>query len=81
MWEKITGIVKNKKYNIPKITMSDGPNGLRVQKDKQDNLGINESKKATCFPTLATLGNSWNRKMAYLLGKTLAEEAKKRKSI
>ncbi len=68
-----------KKYNIPKITMSDGPNGLRVQKDKQDNLGINESEKATCFPTLATLGNSWNRKIAYLLGKALAEEAKKEK--
>lgn len=68
--------VELKKHNIPKITMSDGPNGLRVQKSKADNLGINESEKATCFPTLATVGNSWNKRIAYLMGKTMAEEAK-----
>ena len=28
------------KLNIPSITMSDGPHGLRVQKTKADNLGI-----------------------------------------
>lgn len=63
------------RLNIPEIRMSDGPHGLRVQKEKADNLGINESEIATCFPTSATLANSWNRKMAYKLGNALGKEA------
>ena len=65
------------KYGIPKITMSDGPHGLRVQKTKADNLGINESEISTCFPASASLGNTWNRELIYLLGKTLGKEARK----
>ena len=65
------------KYGIPKITMSDGPHGLRVQKTKADNLGINESEISTCFPASASLGNTWNRDLVYLLGKTLGKEARK----
>ena len=44
------------KYEIPKIRMSDGPHGLRVQKTKADNLGINESEVSTCFPASSTFG-------------------------
>ena len=69
--------MKIEKYNIPSITMSDGPHGLRVQKTKADNLGINQSEVSTCFPALSTLGNSWNKEMAYKLGKAIGEEAKK----
>ena len=69
--------MKIEKYNIPSITMSDGPHGLRVQKTKADNLGINQSEISTCFPALSTLGNSWNKEMAYKLGKAIGEEAKK----
>lgn len=69
--------MKIEKYNIPSITMSDGPHGLRVQKTKVDNLGINQSEVSTCFPALSTLGNSWNKEMAYILGKAIGEEAKK----
>ena len=65
------------KHGIPKITMSDGPHGLRVQKTKADNLGINESEISTCFPASASLGNTWNRELIYLLGKTLGKEARK----
>ena len=61
--------------NIPSIRMSDGPNGLRIQRKKADNLGINESEIATCFPSLATVANSWSKESAYILGKTLGEEA------
>ena len=63
-------------YGIPKIRMSDGPHGLRVQRTKADNLGINESEVSTCFPASSTLGNSWNKEMAYQLGKALGEEAR-----
>lgn len=64
-----------KRLGIPEITMSDGPHGLRVQKTKTDNLGINESEISTCFPALSTVANSWNKRLAYKLGKTLGEEA------
>lgn len=67
------------KYNIPQIKTSDGPHGLRIQNGKADNLGINKSEKAICFPSLSTVGNSWNRKIAYLYGKTLGEEARAEK--
>lgn len=63
------------RLGIPEITMSDGPHGLRVQKTKADNLGINESEISTCFPASSTLANSWNKKLAYQFGKTLGEEA------
>lgn len=63
-------------YGIPKIRMSDGPHGLRVQRTKADNLGINESEVSTCFPASSTLGNSWNKEIAYQLGKALGEEAR-----
>ena len=31
-------------------------------------------RSATCFPASSTLGNSWNKEMAYQLGKALGEE-------
>ncbi len=63
------------RLNIPEITMSDGPHGLRVQKSGADNLGINESEISTCFPASSTIANTWNKEMAYKLGKALGEEA------
>lgn len=68
--------MKFEKYEIPAIKMSDGPHGLRVQKEKADNLGINESEVSICFPASSTLANSWDRNMAYTLGKSLGQEAK-----
>ena len=70
---------KIERFDIPNIKMSDGPHGLRVQRESTDNLGINESKVSVCFPALSTIGNSWNKELAYLLGKTLGEEAKEEK--
>lgn len=64
-----------KRLKIPSIMMSDGPNGLRVQRGKTDELGINASEESTCFPAEATLCNSWNTNLAYKMGEALAEEA------
>ncbi|WP_242949067.1 beta-glucosidase [Acetitomaculum ruminis] len=62
--------------NIPSITFSDGPNGVRKQAGKGDHLGLNDSLPSTCFPTLATLANSWNTELSFEVGKALGQEAK-----
>ena len=61
--------------NIPEIFLSDGPHGLRKQSGAADHLGLNASIPATCFPTAATMANSWNLSLGEELGRALGEEA------
>lgn len=63
------------RLNIPAVMLTDGPHGLRKQGGKADHLGLNKSLPATCFPTAATLANSWDRKLLYQVGKHLGKEA------
>ena len=49
------------RLGIPSMIMSDGPHGLRRQAGAGDHLGLNASLPATCFPTAATMANSWDR--------------------
>lgn len=65
-----------KQYGIPSIMVSDGPHGLRCQKGVSDNIGINESAPATCFPTAVTAANTFNRDLVKEEGKAIAEEAR-----
>ena len=62
-------------YGIPSMVMSDGPHGLRRQAGAGDHLGLNASLPATCFPTAATIANSWNEELGEEIGKALGEEA------
>lgn len=62
------------RLNIPSIMMADGPHGLRKQIDKSDNIGLNPSVPATCFPTLATVSCSFDRDLLKQLGKAIAHE-------
>ena len=63
-------------YGIPSMMMSDGPHGMRTQQPgKTDHLGINASMPATCFPTAATVANTWDECLVEEMGKALAEEA------
>lgn len=59
--------------DLPQITMSDGPHGLRKQNDS--NKGINDSIKATCFPTACALASSWNRRNVQAVAEGIAQEA------
>ncbi len=62
-------------YDVPSIFLSDGPHGLRRQAAKSDHLGLNASIPATCFPTAATMANSWNEELGEKMGEALGEEA------
>lgn len=64
-----------KRLGIPSVFCADGPHGIRKQAGAGDHLGLNESMPATCFPTAATIANSWNEALGEELGKALGEEA------
>ena len=64
-----------KEYGIPSIFLADGPHGVRKQAAASDHLGLNPSIPATCFPTTATMANTWNEDLGEKLGECLGEEA------
>ena len=63
------------RLSIPSIMLTDGPHGLRKQGGKADHLGLNKSIPATCFPTAATLANSWDKSLLYEVGSHIGQEA------
>lgn len=63
------------RLGIPSMYCSDGPHGIRKQAGAGDHLGLNPSLPATCFPTAATVANSWNPELGEEVGKALGEEA------
>ena len=60
---------------VPQIMLSDGPHGVRRQEGAGDQLGLGKSLKATCFPTAATMANSWDIALGEQVGECLGEEA------
>ncbi|BCN29197.1 glycoside hydrolase family 3 C-terminal domain-containing protein [Anaeromicropila herbilytica] len=63
------------RLGLASIFLSDGPHGVRKQLGEGDHLGLNESVKATCFPTAATVANSWDTELGELVGASIGEEA------
>ncbi|MBR3154482.1 MAG: glycoside hydrolase family 3 protein [Lachnospiraceae bacterium] len=63
------------KKGVPSINLSDGPHGIRKQEGAGDQLGLNGSVPATCFPTAATIANSWDPSLGEEIGRNLGEEA------
>ena len=61
---------------LPALFFSDGPHGLRKQEGVGDHLGLNASLPATCFPTAATVANSWDTVLAEEVGEALGSEAR-----
>ena len=64
-----------KKKGIPSVTLSDGPHGVRRQEGAGDQLGLGGSLPATCFPTAATIANSWDPSLGEEIGRNLGEES------
>lgn len=64
-----------KSKGVPSVMLSDGPHGVRKQEGAGDQLGLNGSVPATCFPTAATMANSWDPALGEEMGKLLGEEA------
>ncbi len=62
------------RLGIPGGHVSDGPHGLRRQPDEGDHVGIGGSVPATCFPTAAALGSSWDPDLVRRVGEALGRE-------
>lgn len=83
LWEKarmLTGMSNWETYpfargEVKSVFCADGPHGLRKQAGAADHLGLNESVKATCFPTASCLANSWDEGLLEEVGKALGQEA------
>ncbi|MFV0634268.1 glycoside hydrolase family 3 C-terminal domain-containing protein [Demequina sp.] len=60
---------------IRSLFLADGPHGVRKQTGSGDHLGIAASQPATCFPTAATVANSWDTRLAQEVGEALGAEA------
>ncbi len=57
---------------VPQVTMSDGPHGVRKVRPGKD--GKEETVPAVCFPTASAVAATWNPDLAYRMGRALAGE-------
>lgn len=64
------------RLGIPNIMVADGPHGLRKQTVSGDDVGMGLSVPATCFPTAAALGSSWDVELVRRVGAAVADEAR-----
>ncbi|RJS62970.1 beta-glucosidase [Priestia filamentosa] len=62
------------RLGIPSVMVTDGPHGLRKQKQGADHLGLFDSVPATCFPSAAGLAGSWDRNLINKVGIALGKE-------
>mgnify|MGYP004653048731 FL=1 len=63
------------RLGIPRLSMADGPHGVRKQIDGGDN-GVSKSEPATAFPTAACVASSWNPENAEKIGRAIGEECR-----
>ncbi len=59
---------------VPAIMVTDGPHGLRKQREGGDHLGLGDSVPATCFPPAVGLGSSWDVDLVRRVGQALGAE-------
>ncbi|WP_256970837.1 glycoside hydrolase family 3 C-terminal domain-containing protein [Cellulomonas iranensis] len=63
------------RHGVRALWLADGPHGVRKQVGSADHLGLNASEPATCFPTAATVANTWDVDLAERVGEALGTEA------
>jgi beta-glucosidase len=65
------------RLGIPSIMVTDGPHGLRKQREESEaHIGLEDTVPATCFPTAAALAATWNRDLIVQVGAALADECR-----
>ncbi|MDE0546626.1 glycoside hydrolase family 3 C-terminal domain-containing protein [Microbacterium sp. C7(2022)] len=62
------------RVGVPSLMVTDGPHGLRKQREGGDHLGLGDSVPATCFPPAVGLGSSWDVELVERVGQALGVE-------
>ena len=60
---------------VPSLRFADGPSGLRIEAGDGTRSEMGNTLPATCFPSLAALASSWDRRLLNAVGTALGEEA------
>ena len=68
-------LTKEIEGKVPAVWMSDGPHGLRKEKQSAGTNVMKPAETATCFPTAVTTGSSWDVELLEEVGNAIAEEA------
>ena len=63
------------RLHIPSLRMSDGPHGLRVQTEGNQNA-VGSSAPSTAFPTAVATASSWNPEITRRMGEAIARECR-----
>ncbi len=64
------------RLGVPSVWMSDGPHGMRKEKQTGGTNIMQASETSTCFPTAVTTASSWDTDLLEEVGATIADEAK-----
>ncbi len=64
------------RLGLAAVMLTDGPHGLRKQVGGSDHIGLTTSVPATCFPTAAALGSTWDPGLLRRVGTALGEESR-----
>ncbi|MGW6753366.1 glycoside hydrolase family 3 C-terminal domain-containing protein [Streptomyces sp. NPDC055006] len=64
--------------DVPAVSLSDGPHGLRLPKEQGDGgqVDLHSAAPATCFPPAVALGSSWDPQLAGRVAAAIAAEAR-----
>lgn len=63
------------RLGLDSVLVTDGPHGVRKQKEIGKEMGSSESVKATCFPPACLSASSWNPELIEEEGNAIAQEA------
>ena len=64
------------RLGVPSVMVTDGPHGLRKQDSGPDQPNLHSSVPATCFPTAAALGSTWDPALLRRVGEALGRETR-----
>ena len=65
-------IVATPRLGLPTLYLSDGPAGLRIDPEREDE---NRKYYSTAFPIATQLASTWNENLLYQIGDAMGEEA------
>lgn len=67
------------RLGIPAVMVSDGPHGLRKQRQDADHLGINDSIRAVCFPASCATAASFDIQATREIGEAIGDACQNQK--